>query len=122
MLAVKVRRETPAAAILSSLRKICLSLPNAHETMASGHPTFRVNERIFAVFEEYRGELTLAVQVGKPRQRVFLEDSRFIRTPYLGQHGWVSLRLSRSAETAADWEEIASLIRGSYSMVASRKR
>ena len=90
--------------------------------MASGHPTFRVNERIFAVFEEYRGEPTLAVQVGKPRQRVFLEDSRFIRTPYLGQHGWVSLRLSRSAETAADWEEIASLIRGSYSMVASRKR
>lgn len=90
--------------------------------MASGHPTFRVNERIFAVFEEYRGELTLAVQVGKPMQRVFLEDSRFIRTPYLGQHGWVSLRLPRNEPPPAAWGEIGDLIRGSYSLVISRKR
>lgn len=90
--------------------------------MASGHPTFRVNERIFAVFEEYRGEWTVAVQVGKPMQRVFLDDPRFIRTPYLGQHGWVSLRLSRRPETRADWDEIAALLRGSYDWVVSRKR
>ena len=90
--------------------------------MASGHPTFRVNERIFAVFEEYRGELTLAVQVGKPMQRIFLENPRFIRTPYLGQHGWVSLRLVRSEQTPAAWEQIGDLVRGSYSRVISRKR
>jgi predicted DNA-binding protein (MmcQ/YjbR family) len=122
VLAVRAKRESPAAAILSSLRKICLAFPNAHETMASGHPTFRVNERIFAMFEEYRGEWTVAVQVGKPMQRVFLGDPRFIRTPYLGQHGWVSLRLSRHPETRTDWDEIAALLRGSYDWVVSRKR
>lgn len=76
---------------------------------------------MFAVFEEYRGELTLAVQVGKPRQREILADSRFLRAPYLGQHGWVSLRLGND-ESKTDWREVETLVRGSYSWVTSRKR
>jgi predicted DNA-binding protein (MmcQ/YjbR family) len=107
-------------AVLARLRRICLALPNAHETVTFGHPTFRVNERMFAVLEEYRGELTMAFQAGKSMQRIFLEDRRFIRTPYLGQHGWVSLRLPPSSKP--NWDEIAEFIRGSHTMVSAKKR
>jgi predicted DNA-binding protein (MmcQ/YjbR family) len=51
-------------------------------------------------------------------QPVVLEDSRFYRTPYVGQHGWVSLR----ARTKLNWKEIGELIRGSYELVKTNKR
>jgi predicted DNA-binding protein (MmcQ/YjbR family) len=51
-------------------------------------------------------------------QPVFLEDPRFYRTPYVGQHGWVSLR----ANTKLDWDEIGGLVRGSYELVSVKKR
>ena len=43
---------------------------------------------------------------------------RFYRTPYVGQHGWVSLR----ATTRLNWEEIAELVRGSYELVTVQKK
>ncbi len=121
-LAVHSIRESAAAQVLGRLRKICLALPDAHETVAFGHPTFRVKERMFTVLEEYRGEMTIAVKVGKPLQAVFLKDARFIRTPYLGQHGWVSLRLAERGGAGADWKEIAELVQGSFTLVSARRR
>ncbi len=120
-LAVRTIRESASAQVLSRLRAVCAALPDAHETVAFGHPTFRVKERMFAVLEEYRGELTVAVKVGKAMQSVFLKDARFLRTPYLGQHGWVSLRLNAGG-AATDWDEVASLVRGSYELVSAKRR
>jgi predicted DNA-binding protein (MmcQ/YjbR family) len=51
-------------------------------------------------------------------QPVFLEDDRFYRTPYVGQHGWVSLR----ANTKLNWVEIRGLVEGSYQLVHVQKR
>jgi predicted DNA-binding protein (MmcQ/YjbR family) len=36
----------------------------------------------------------------------------------VGQHGWVSLR----AHTRLNWEEIHELVRGSYDLVAVKKK
>lgn len=36
--------------VLGRLRKLCLALPDAHEVMAYGEPTFRVTNRMFATF------------------------------------------------------------------------
>jgi predicted DNA-binding protein (MmcQ/YjbR family) len=104
--------------ILINLRKICLALPKTSETSTFGHPTFQVATKTFSVLETYKGELSICVKVGKPMQAVFLEDSRFYRTPYVGQHGWVSLR----ANTKLDWKEIEELVRGSYELVSEKKR
>jgi predicted DNA-binding protein (MmcQ/YjbR family) len=104
--------------ILAKLREICLSLPKTHETVTFGHPTFQVGTKTFAVLETYKGELSIAVKVGKPMQSVFLQDSRFYRTPYVGQHGWVSLR----AAGKLDWKEIAGLVEGSHMLVGEKKR
>jgi predicted DNA-binding protein (MmcQ/YjbR family) len=62
--------------------------------------------------------LAISVKVGKPMQSVFLEDQRFYRTPYVGQHGWVSLK----ANTKLNWNEIGDLVRSSYELVSIKKR
>src|SRR5215467_1569041 len=93
--------------ILLKLREICLALPKTHETTTFGHPTFQVGTKTFAVLEKYKGELSIAVKVGKGVQGMFLEDPRFYRTPYVGQHGWVSLR----ANGKLNWDEVAGLVR-----------
>jgi predicted DNA-binding protein (MmcQ/YjbR family) len=110
-------------AILKKLRKICLRLPAATEGVTFGHPTFRVDRKMFAVLEEYKGELGLCLKVGTLLQGVFLDDLRFLRAPYIGKHGWVTLRVYAAP---LDWNEIRELVKGSYRLVApgksSRKR
>ncbi|HTR39547.1 MAG TPA: MmcQ/YjbR family DNA-binding protein [Bryobacteraceae bacterium] len=104
--------------ILARLREICLALPKTSETTTFGHPTFQVGTKTFMVLETYKGVLSICVKVGKNMQPVFLEDGRFYRTPYVGQHGWVSLR----ANTKLDWKEIEGLVQGSYELVHNKKR
>ena len=104
--------------ILEKLREICLALPKTSETTTFGHPTFQVGTKTFTVLETYKGVLSICVKVGKKMQPVFLEDLRFYRTPYVGQHGWVSLR----ANTKLNWTEIRDLVEGSYQLVHVKKR
>jgi predicted DNA-binding protein (MmcQ/YjbR family) len=105
-------------AILKRIRKLCLALPQASETVTFGHPTFQVNRKTFVVLEEYKGELTLCFKVGKEMQNVFLKDARFFMTPYVGRYGWVSLRVHAAP---LDWDEVAELTRGSYRLIAPKK-
>jgi predicted DNA-binding protein (MmcQ/YjbR family) len=102
------------AQILARLRKICLALPGAIETVSFGHPTFKVNGKTFSVFEEYKGELGICVKIEKELQGIFLDDSRFFRTPYIGKHGWVTLRVHAAR---LNWTEVKDLVRGSYRLV-----
>ena len=100
------------AEILKKLRKVCLRLPEAEETVSFGHPTFRVRGgKIFAVLEEYKGELGICVNVGKLLQGIFF------RTPYIGQHGWVTLRVYAAR---LNWKEIRELTKGSYLLAAPK--
>jgi predicted DNA-binding protein (MmcQ/YjbR family) len=104
------------AEILKKLRKICLAMPRAEETLSFGHPSFRVHGgKIFAVLETYKGELGICFNVGKVLQGVFLDDPRFFRTPYTGKHGWVTLRVYAAR---LNWMEIRELVKGSYLLAA----
>lgn len=108
--------------ILQRLRKVCLVLEGAEETGTFGHPTFRVNGKTFCVFEEYKCELGICVQVEQELQGLFLEDPRYFRTPYIGKHGWVTLRVFAAR---LNWSEVKQLVKGSYLLVcpkAARKR
>ena len=107
---------TSEADILKKLRKVCLAFPEAEETVSFGHPTFRVHGgTIFAVLETYKGELGICVNVGKLLQGIFLDDPRFFRTPYIGKHGWVTLRVYAAR---LNWKEIRELLKGSYLLAA----
>jgi predicted DNA-binding protein (MmcQ/YjbR family) len=104
------------AQILERLRKICRDLVEATETVTFGHPTFQVNGNTFSVLEEYESELGICVKVEKELQGIFLDDPRFFRTPYIGKHGWVTLKVYAAPLTRT---EIKALVRGSYRLVAS---
>jgi predicted DNA-binding protein (MmcQ/YjbR family) len=101
-------------ATITRLRRICLALPGATEIETWGHPTFQVNEKTFCVFEEYKGEPAIVVKVGKAALGIFVQDPRFYQSPYIGKHGWVSLR----ANGPLNWEEVEELVKGSHSLVA----
>lgn len=101
---------------LARLREICLVFPGATETVTFGNPTFQVHQKTFCVLEEYRGELSVSFKVGKPDQPLFLKDPRFFRTPYVGQHGWVSLRINAAP---VHWPEVRSLAETSYRSVSA---
>lgn len=100
--------------VLVKLRPICLGLASTDETVTFGNPTFRVRQRMFCVLEIYQGQLCLVVKVGKDQLSLFLDDPRFFRAPYLGQHGWVSLRLGQAK---INWNEITELVTSSYHLV-----
>jgi len=104
--------------VLKKLRRVCLALPEAEEFVSFGHPAFRVRGgKIFAVLETYKGELGICVNVGKTMQGLFLADSRFFRTPYIGKFGWVTLRVEAAR---LNWTEIRDLAKGSYQLAAPK--
>jgi predicted DNA-binding protein (MmcQ/YjbR family) len=105
------------AAVLKRLRTVCLRLPEAQETVTFGHPTFQIRGKTFCVLEHYHNELSICFKVGKQDQDLFLADERYYRTPYIGQHGWVSLKVHAAP---LDWVEIRGLVEQSYGMFAPK--
>ena len=105
--------------VLERLRGICSALPDATEKLTFGHPTFQANGKTFTVLETYRNELSICVKVGKTLQGMFEADPRFYRTPYIGKHGWVSLKVYAAP---LNWTEIKSLVRQSRELVLSVKK
>jgi predicted DNA-binding protein (MmcQ/YjbR family) len=103
------------AIVLEKLRKVCARLPESSETVTFGHPTFQVAGKTFAVLETYKGELGIALKVELSLQSVFLKDPRFFRTPYIGKHGWVTLKIYGAP---LNWKEIGELVKGSHRLVA----
>jgi predicted DNA-binding protein (MmcQ/YjbR family) len=105
--------------VLTRLRKICLALPEAYETTSFGHPTFRAGRsgrKTFAVFENYRGEDTICVKATMEDQALLVLDPRFFVAPYIGKHGWTSMRTAGAIE----WGEVEDLVRESYRLVATK--
>jgi predicted DNA-binding protein (MmcQ/YjbR family) len=105
--------------VLARIRKICMPLEGTEEKLSHGHPTFATSKGIYAVLEEYRGELSICVKVGLEVQGVFLEDPRYYLTPYIGKLGWVSLKVHAAP---LDWKEIAGLLAASHQLVNQPKR
>ena len=105
--------------VLTRLRRTCLALPEVYETTSFGHPTFRAGKsgkKTFAVFENYRGEDTICLKATLEDQALLVLDPRYFVAPYIGKHGWTSMR----TEGALDWEEVEELVLESYRLVASK--
>lgn len=106
------------ASILSRLRRLALALPGTRETLAWGHPNFRVDGKIFIGFGQQDDRWCAGFKVGKARQKELLRDPRFLYSDYVGRFGWVSLNL----EGCIDWNEVAGLAIESYRLIAPKRR
>jgi hypothetical protein len=109
---------------LARLRKLCLALPEAHEVEAWGEPTFRVRNKLFAMYaapNNHHGGGRAAVWCkaapGNQALMVRAEPERYFVPPYVGPSGWVGVWLDRNP----DWSEVNDLMRDSYRLVAPKK-
>jgi predicted DNA-binding protein (MmcQ/YjbR family) len=110
---------------LPRLRKLCLALPGAHEVKAWGEPTFRVNNRLFAMYASVgthhtsgRPAVWLKSSPVNQSLMVAARPERFFMPPYVGTSGWVGVWLDRRVS----WSEIAELVRDAYELTAAKKK
>jgi hypothetical protein len=110
---------------LVRLRKLCLALPEAHEVEAWGEPTFRVKNKLFAMYAKasnHHGNGRAAVWCkappGNQSLMVRAAPDRFFVPPYVGPSGWIGVFLSGGT---VDWKELAELLEDSYRLTAPKK-
>jgi predicted DNA-binding protein (MmcQ/YjbR family) len=101
------------------LRAICLALPEATQIVIRRGPTYRVEDRIFALDRLVEGRASVWFKAPAGAQGVLIgaDPELFFSPPYYGSKGWVGMRLDR----APDWREVASLVARSYRLVAPKR-
>jgi hypothetical protein len=75
-----------------TVRKLALSLPDAEERETWGTPTFRVRNKIFAMFAEEGREVWVKSTHDEQRALVAMDGDTFFPPPYVGPSGWVGVR------------------------------
>ena len=109
---------------IQRLRSICLAFPEAHEVEAWGEPTFRVRNKLFAMYataDTHHGNGRPAVWCKATHLTqdllVRAQPDRYFVPPYVGPKGWVGVRLDR----APDWPAVADLLRDAYRLTAPKR-
>jgi hypothetical protein len=112
------------ASPLPRLRKLCLSLPEAHEVEAWGEPTFRVKGKLFAMYAHASnhhgaGRHSVWIKAAKENQALMVrtQPDRYFKPPYVGPSGWVGVYLDDNPE----WDEVAELLHDGWRMIAPKK-
>lgn len=107
--------------VLARLRKACLALPEAHEVEAWGAPTFRVKNKLFAMFSSRSnhhgaGRDGVWIKCTPTNQQLLISTwpSRFFNPPYVGPSGWVGVYL----DSHTDWDAVRELLRDGFLSVA----
>lgn len=113
-----------APGALARLRKVCLALPEAHEVEAWGAPTFRVRNKLFAMYaapNDHHGDGRTAVWCKAPKgdQQAMIQfaPKRFFVPPYVGPSGWVGVWLDG---TDVRWDEVGDILREAWRLTAPK--
>ena len=107
---------------LARFRRVCLALPEAHEKEAWGAPTFRVRNKMFAMYmDDHHGDGRIGLWIKAPdgAQELLVsgDPRRFYVPPYMGPSGWVGVLL----QPRPDWSQVAELVEEGYRMVAGKR-
>jgi hypothetical protein len=109
---------------LTRLRALCLALPEAHEVEAWGEPTFRVRNKIFAMYASSGthhggGRAAVWCKAAAANQSLMVRAApqRFFVPPYVGPSGWVGVYL----DEGVDWAEVGDLLRDAYRLTAPKR-
>lgn len=106
---------------LARLRKLALALPEAHEVEAWGEPTFRVRNKLFAMYAHSgnhhgggRHSVWIKCTVTNQQLLIASDAARFFVPPHVGPSGWIGVHL----EESPDWDVVADLLRDGYASIA----
>jgi predicted DNA-binding protein (MmcQ/YjbR family) len=110
---------------LARLRKICLAFPEAHEVEAWGEPTFRVKNKLFAMYagpnnHHGAGHHAVWIKSTAVNQGFVLQSDprRYFSPPYVGPSGWIGAIL----DGRVNWSAITELLRDGYELAAPPAR
>jgi hypothetical protein len=117
------RKESVTRDPLDRLRAVCLALPEAHEVEAWGEPTFRVRNKMFAMYARADshhggGRPSVWVKSTHVNQDLLVREQpdRFFVPAYVGPSGWVGVYLDKGAK----WNTIADILRDAYLFIAPK--
>jgi hypothetical protein len=84
-----------------------------------GHSVVKVKKKSFLIMGEGEQGLEpgMSIKADKETQQLLISQGNFYKTPYIGQHGWVSIR----ANHIQNWDEIGQLIVEAYLRQAPKK-
>ena len=97
-------------------RGLALSFPEAEEKETWGHPTFRVRGKMFATMSAEDAAATVKATKEAQAALVGSEPETFSVPAYVGQHGWVGIRLER-----VDAEEAIELLDEAWRATAPKR-
>jgi len=119
------QRRAKSSDPLERLRSVCLALPEAHEVEAWGSPTFRLRNKLFAMYasaDDHHGGGRPGVWVKSTHvnQDLLLhqDPNRFFSPPYVGPSGWIGIYLDKRPS----WRVVAEIIRDGYLLIAPKRR
>jgi hypothetical protein len=113
-----------ASRLLTKLRKAARKLPETHEVEAWGTPTFRVKNKLIAMWASKEthvgkdGRDGVWIKATATNQQLMLKHApkRFFFPAYVGKSGWIGVFL----DSKTDWDEVASLLEDAYRMTAPK--
>jgi predicted DNA-binding protein (MmcQ/YjbR family) len=113
------QRSADELAMIAKMKEITAGLPEVDVIIDGfGHTTFKVAKKSFVLIGGgHADEGSLSVKTDPDTQEALIKRGPWVRTPYIGQHGWVSLFGSGTS----DWEEIEELTREAYNRVAPKR-
>jgi predicted DNA-binding protein (MmcQ/YjbR family) len=107
------------------LREICLGLPEATEVEAWGTATFRVRNKIFAMYtaastHNGKGRESVWIAADSTTQDLVLraKPDLYFSPPYVGPSGWIGAWIDRRPA----WSEIVDFLRDAYRKKATKKQ
>jgi len=97
-------------------RQVALSMPEATEKEAWGHPTFRVRNKMFASAATDLSTATVKSTLEEQRALTQSEPDTFFVPKYVGKHGWIGMQLDQ-----VDPEELRELVIEAWRMTAPKR-
>ena len=106
-------------AMLERVRHICAELPEVEEIVDGfGHITMKVRGKSFVLMGETEEGAGMSFKSDRETQHFLLQQNAgYVRTPYIGQHGWVSTKKGEPF----DWEALSELLKEAYLRAAPKR-
>lgn len=106
-------------AVLERLKKACSALQEVTEERDGfGHTTLKVGKKSLAILGDHDGTPSLSLKTDLDTQAALIRRGSFTRTPYVGQHGWVSVQ---GQVKDIDWQTVQEVVTDTYRCVAPKR-
>ena len=104
--------------LIERIRRVCKRLPEATEQVDGfGHRAFKVRGKSFAIAGPEGEEPSLSIKSDLATQDALIKRGGYSRTPYIGQHGWITVDNPKKPK----WSEVEQLLIDAYRLAAPKR-